>query len=247
MIAPPPPPPPPPPDTTPPETAVDSGPPPRTKSRTALFTFSADEIGSTFECSLNAAAFTTCVSPTTYTSLADGSYTFQVRAKDAAQNVDPSPAGWTWVVDNVAPNTTIDSHPPATTAETAATFTFSASEPSTFECDLDHGDDGAGFAACSSPKTYTGLAVGSHNLRILATDLATDFYRTITEKLLTYALGRGLEYYDVATVDAIVERLQKAGGRPSALLAGIIESAPFQKTRNVADTVQQRADLRTTP
>lgn len=85
--------------------------------------------------------------------------------------------------------------------------------------------------------------------RVLATDLAVDFYRTITEKLLTYALGRGLEYYDVATVDAIVERLQKAGGRPSALLAGIIESAPFQKTRasNAADTVEQRADLRTTP
>lgn len=85
--------------------------------------------------------------------------------------------------------------------------------------------------------------------RILVTDLASDFYRTITEKLLTYALGRGLEYYDVATVDAIVERLQKTGGRPSALLAGIIESAPFQKTRasNAENVAQQRADLRTKP
>lgn len=67
--------------------------------------------------------------------------------------------------------------------------------------------------------------------RILATNHATSFYRTLTEKLLTYALGRGLEYYDVATVDAIVEKLEKSGGRPSVLFAGVIESAPFQKSR----------------
>lgn len=68
--------------------------------------------------------------------------------------------------------------------------------------------------------------------KILANSHKTEFYRTMTEKLLTYALGRGLEYYDVATVDAIVERLEKSNGRPSELLAGIIESAPFQKTRS---------------
>ena len=83
-----------------------------------------------------------------------------------------------------------------------------------------------------------------------------EYYRTVTEKLLTYALGRGLEYYDVETVDQIVERLEKAGGRPSALLSGVVESAPFQKSRgSLADSeksktvkpVQQRADTRTRP
>jgi hypothetical protein len=68
--------------------------------------------------------------------------------------------------------------------------------------------------------------------KILASNHKTEFYRTITEKLLTYALGRGLEYYDVATVDAVVERLEKSNGRPSDLLTGIINSAPFQKTRS---------------
>lgn len=68
--------------------------------------------------------------------------------------------------------------------------------------------------------------------KILASNHATEFYHTVTEKLLTYALGRGLEYYDVATVDAIVERLKKSGGRPSVLIAGVVESAPFQKTRS---------------
>ena len=67
--------------------------------------------------------------------------------------------------------------------------------------------------------------------QILVKNHAEDFYRTITEKLLTYALGRGLEDYDIETVDQIVARIEQAGGRSSALLAGIIESAPFQKTR----------------
>jgi hypothetical protein len=67
--------------------------------------------------------------------------------------------------------------------------------------------------------------------KILASGHRLEFYRTVTEKLLTYALGRGLDYYDVATVDEIVARLAKADGRPSELLAGIIQSAPFQKTR----------------
>ena len=68
--------------------------------------------------------------------------------------------------------------------------------------------------------------------RILARQHAEDFFRTITEKMLTYALGRGLDYYDVETVDQIVSRIEKANGRPSALLEGIVESAPFQKCRN---------------
>ena len=64
-----------------------------------------------------------------------------------------------------------------------------------------------------------------------------DFYRCLTEKLLTYALGRGLEYYDVESVDRIVERLDKENGKFSALLTGIIESSPFQRTRNVNPTM----------
>jgi hypothetical protein len=58
-----------------------------------------------------------------------------------------------------------------------------------------------------------------------------DFYRCLTEKLLTYALGRGLEYYDEYTVDQIVVRVDRENGKFSALLMGVIESAPFQKER----------------
>ena len=53
----------------------------------------------------------------------------------------------------------------------------------------------------------------------------------MTEKLLTYALGRGLEYYDTDTVDQLVAKLEAAEGRPSALIRGIVESAPFEQRR----------------
>ena len=72
---------------------------------------------------------------------------------------------------------------------------------------------------------------------ILVTNHRTDFYRCLTEKLLTYATGRGLEYYDVETVDNIVHDLEQNDGKFSVLLNDIIASAPFQKQRNRANTV----------
>ena len=68
--------------------------------------------------------------------------------------------------------------------------------------------------------------------KILARERRLDFYRCLTEKLLTYALGRGLEYYDVHTIDTIVDQLEQTGGRSSVLLQGVVESAPFQNRRN---------------
>jgi Protein of unknown function (DUF1592)/Protein of unknown function (DUF1588)/Protein of unknown function (DUF1587)/Protein of unknown function (DUF1585)/Protein of unknown function (DUF1595)/Planctomycete cytochrome C len=76
---------------------------------------------------------------------------------------------------------------------------------------------------------------------ILATQHSGDFYHCLTEKLLTYALGRGLEYYDVQTVDQIVDQLQKNDGKFSALLMGVIESAPFQKSRSPATVAADKS------
>lgn len=66
---------------------------------------------------------------------------------------------------------------------------------------------------------------------IIANERRLDFYRCLTDKLLTYALGRGLEPYDVETVDRIVGPLEQDSGQFSTLLLGVIESAPFQKQR----------------
>ncbi|QQG41414.1 MAG: chitobiase/beta-hexosaminidase C-terminal domain-containing protein [Candidatus Woesebacteria bacterium] len=89
-------------DTTPPNTTIDSGPSENVPSTSATFAFSANET-STFECKLDGASFSTCTSTKSYSSLSQGSHTFQVRATDTAGNVDSTPASQTWTVDTVAP------------------------------------------------------------------------------------------------------------------------------------------------
>jgi hypothetical protein len=99
----------------------------------------------------------------------------------------------------------------------------------------------------SGGKLATGEDFGSvqEMKHILATKHQLDFYRTLTGKLLTYALGRGLDYYDVETVDQIVARMEKENGRFSALLMGVVESAPFQKRRDqVVRTAADKNQIR---
>ena len=53
----------------------------------------------------------------------------------------------------------------------------------------------------------------------------------VTEKLLTYALGRGLEFYDAPVVRQIVRDAEPEAHRWSSLILGIVESVPFQMRR----------------
>ncbi len=55
------------------------------------------------------------------------------------------------------------------------------------------------------------------------------FHRCFTEKLLTYALGRGLDWRDEATLDLLLSTLAKNEGRIVPLLRGVVESAAFQR------------------
>jgi hypothetical protein len=64
---------------------------------------------------------------------------------------------------------------------------------------------------------------------ILRGNSRDDFVRCLTEKMLTYALGRGLEYYDKCAVDRITRRLKNNGYRFSTLVFEIVKSEPFQK------------------
>lgn len=73
--------------------------------------------------------------------------------------------------------------------------------------------------------------------KVLITRHKLEFYRCLTEKLLTYALGRGVEYYDVPTVDKIVADLDRNHGAFSSLLKGVIESVPFQQQRLLTNPI----------
>ncbi len=72
--------------------------------------------------------------------------------------------------------------------------------------------------------------------RVLVTKHRLDFYHCLAEKFLTYALGRGVEHYDIEALDRIVAELEKQNGRFSALLDGVVHSAPFQKRREISST-----------
>jgi LPXTG-site transpeptidase (sortase) family protein len=112
-----------------PDTTIDSHPTNPSNSANASFTFSSpDEDGTGFECKLDNGNFDICISPIDYASLAAGSHAFQVRAIDDANNVDPSPASFTWSIDVSYP--TVSSSAPATsgtiqTGSTQLTVTFS--------------------------------------------------------------------------------------------------------------------------
>ena len=72
---------------------------------------------------------------------------------------------------------------------------------------------------------------------ILSSTRKGDFYRCLSEKLLTYAIGRSLDYYDTPTVQKLVDALRANGGSMQSLLLAVIESAPFQKRRGDGEKV----------
>lgn len=67
------------------------------------------------------------------------------------------------------------------------------------------------------------------------------FATTLTENLLTFALGRGVEYYDAPAVRRIVSDAKKEGYRSSSLIIGIVKSAPFQMRRAEMTSVAGKA------
>ena len=92
---------------------------------------------------------------------ADGTGAVQI---DTTISHDISPD---WQEDSVDPQTTISAGPSGAVTATTATVEFASDEPgSTFECSL----DGQPFVACTSPRTWTQLAVGAHGVRVRAVD-----------------------------------------------------------------------------
>ena len=114
-----------------PETTIDSGPAGMVRVASASFTFSSNEIGVTYACSLDGAPSTPCTSPQNFANLGQGAHTFAVAATDAAAHTDPTPATRTWTVDTVPPDVMITDGPAeAATVGPRVGFVFSTPEAS---------------------------------------------------------------------------------------------------------------------
>jgi mono/diheme cytochrome c family protein len=101
-------------------------------------------------------------------------------------------------------------------------------------------DEGAPIDATGVMADGTKLdGVGS--LRGALARYSDQFARVVTEKLLTYALGRGVEYQDMPTVRAIVRGAAATQYRFSSLVLGIVTSDPFQRNMKTAAGTEQRA------
>jgi hypothetical protein len=72
---------------------------------------------------------------------------------------------------------------------------------------------------------------GPVSLKRLLIEEKERFARALTERMLTYALGRGLEYYDKCAVDEIVDDLPEGDYRISSLILSIVQTTPFLTKR----------------
>ncbi|HEV2950500.1 MAG TPA: cell envelope biogenesis protein OmpA, partial [Actinomycetota bacterium] len=134
-----------------------------------LFTFSANEPGSTFECSLDTEPFEQCESPMEYSDLTPGQHRFRVRAIDLAGNIEQPPVTHVFDIgmDATPPQTTIHSGPDPTVPDDWASFEFSSNEAdATFECAI----DGEPFEECFNPAQYVELEPGEHTFQVRALD-----------------------------------------------------------------------------
>jgi hypothetical protein len=83
---------------------------------------------------------------------------------------------------------------------------------------------------------------GVDSLRdMLVTNYHRQFGRVVAEKLLTYSLGRGVEYGDMPLVRKIVKDAEASSYRFSSIILGIVKSPAFQMNMKSADQSEQRA------
>lgn len=94
-------------DTQGPNTTLSDRPSDITKENSATFAFTSNDSAATFELKLDDGDYVTVSSPASLNELADGAHTVLIRARDAAGNVDATPASHSWRVDNSAPEVAI--------------------------------------------------------------------------------------------------------------------------------------------
>jgi mono/diheme cytochrome c family protein len=93
------------------------------------------------------------------------------------------------------------------------------------------GDDAAGIDTSGRLVTGESFAGPAELAGLIAGPRRRDFHRCLAEKLLVYALGRGLQYFDGPAVDTIVDRVEREGGGVGTLVHAVCASVPFRMRR----------------
>jgi len=157
-------------DLTPPDSpGVTGAPVGPTNANTQSFTFTG-ETGATFQCSLDSAAFSSCLNPTAFSDLGDGQHALSVKQVDVAGNVGNA-TNVSWTVDRTALPPTVATVPSLYTALRNAKPTFTGESGATFQCSLDN----AAWQSCTSPRSLSALSEAQHTFRVRQTDLAGNF------------------------------------------------------------------------
>ncbi|ATB49057.1 adventurous gliding motility protein AgmC [Corallococcus macrosporus] len=171
-------------DLTPPDTELfGTLPEALNNANSVVFTFRELPSGSAndFECSLNGAAFSACESGDTFATPGDATYTFLVRARDAAGNVDPAPASHTWRTDKSLPDTSVSTSVGTLSNAPRAGFEFNspASDVAGFQCVLETGattqapaEGSTLWEDCAASYLTPVLTDGTYTLWVRAKDAA---------------------------------------------------------------------------
>ena len=214
------------------DVTILAGPEGPTMNPTATFRFTANALGVEYGCRLvgTGRSWEICTSPKTYSNLADGTYTFEVRGRDGVGNLSPV-VSRTFTVDRTAPTVRIAGLAEGATVDAGSQVTISADETATIRCWLDSAPE----AACDGPISLAGLPDGEHTLNSVATDAAGN---ASPVRRVTFVVRRAVvQPSPVAPEPVVVEDTQP---EPSVTVVDEVTGKPI--TIRIAD-IDRRVDL----
>jgi hypothetical protein len=155
--------------TPPPAPFVVTGPATLTNATHAAFEVYDADPTAVLTCARDGGSYGPCGPTATFSGLAEGAHTFDVRAADALGNAAQADT-FAWTVDLTAPTPpAIVAHPDAMTNKSDASFTVDGHGASALRCAVDSETD---FTACTTPFTLAALADGAHTFWVRARDAA---------------------------------------------------------------------------
>jgi hypothetical protein len=162
--------------TEPRDTTITAAPWGSTNNPSATFAFSSSKAASSFECKLDDAPFGACTSPKNYAGLAEGPHTFYVRATNATDDTDSTPASRTWTVDTTAPHPAIIDSPADNSHINTGDITVSGTAEAGSTVELFEQTTSLGTSSVGPDGNwrigFAGVYDGEHLYEVRATDAA---------------------------------------------------------------------------